>query len=477
TTMARLTCITLAFVALIATGYGQQMATNTAEEHPKLSIGVCKEGDNGNCAKEQASITIDSNWRWTHVAEDYVNCYTGNVWDAEYCPDAATCTENCALDGVDATTWEQTYGITTWDEGDDSGMELVFVTEGPYSTNIGSRVYLLDTDDTNYRMFTLKNREFTMDVDVSGIGCGLNGAVYFVEMDRDGGLSEFDGNKCGSNYGTGYCDAQCPHDMKWISGEANCEDWQGADNDANSGTGHYGACCFEMDIWEANNMANSFTPHDCALTGYYRCEGTECGDNDSDERYDGVCDKDGCDWAVYRLGHQEFYGPGSEYTLDSTQPFTIVTQFITSDGTDSGDLVEVKRKYVQNGQVIDNPAANLPEGGISAFDSVTDEYCHDIKEYFGDVQDFALKGGLKDMGDALDRGVVLTLSLWDDHFAYMLWLDSQYPVEVPADTPGVQRGPCPTDGGRPEDLEANFADSSVKFMNLKFGPIDSTYAH
>merc|ERR1712179_385858 len=274
-TMVRFTSI-VALGAIIATCYGQQLGTQTADEHLMLSIGVCKEGDNGNCATEQASITIDSNWRWTHAKDDYVNCYTGNEWDAEFCPDAATCTENCALDGVDAETWTNTYGITTWDEGDTSGMELKFVTEGPYSTNVGSRVYLLDTDDTTYRMFQLKNREFTMDTDQSGIGCGLNGAVYFVEMDKDGGLDEYEGNKCGSTYGTGYCDAQCPHDMKWIAGEANVGEWHGADNDANSGTGHYGACCFEMDIWEANSMANSFTPHDCALDGYYRCEGTEC---------------------------------------------------------------------------------------------------------------------------------------------------------------------------------------------------------
>jgi len=28
------------------------------------------------------------------------------------------------------------------------------------------------------------------------------------------------------------------------------------------------------------------------------------------------------------------------------------------------------------------------------------------------------------MGEALNRGMVLTLSLWDDHTSYMLWLDS-----------------------------------------------------
>ena len=34
----------------------------------------------------------------------------------------------------------------------------------------------------------------------------------------------------------------------------------------------------------------------------YRCEGTEFGDNWSDERYDGICDKDGCDFNSWRLG-------------------------------------------------------------------------------------------------------------------------------------------------------------------------------
>lgn len=34
--------------------------------------------------------------------------------------------------------------------------------------------------------FKLKNREFSFDVDVSNLPCGLNGAVYFVAMDAKG---------------------------------------------------------------------------------------------------------------------------------------------------------------------------------------------------------------------------------------------------------------------------------------------------
>jgi len=38
---------------------------------------------------------------------------------------------------------------------------------------------------------------------------------------------------------------------------------------------------------------------------------------------------------------------------------TVVTQFITNDGTDNGELVAIKRKYVQNGKVIDMSPVSL----------------------------------------------------------------------------------------------------------------------
>ena len=101
-----------------------------------------------------------------------------------------------------------------------------------------------------------------MDVDVSQLPCGLNGAVYFVEMEEDGG-AHYPGNKAGAAYGTGYCDAQCPHDLKWINGEANSEGWQASDNDINSGIGKYGSCCIELDIWEANSISSAYTNHPC----------------------------------------------------------------------------------------------------------------------------------------------------------------------------------------------------------------------
>ena len=39
--------------------------------------------------------------------------------------------------------------------------------------------------------FNLLNKEFTFTIDTSNLPCGLNGALYFVEMQKDGGVSEY----------------------------------------------------------------------------------------------------------------------------------------------------------------------------------------------------------------------------------------------------------------------------------------------
>jgi cellulose 1,4-beta-cellobiosidase len=102
-----------------------------------------------------------------------------------------------------------------------------------------------------------------------------------------------------------------------------------------------------MDIWEANSQSQAYTLHPCSINepGADKCQGIECGDN-PDHRYDGVCDKDGCDFATYRFGDHKFYGMGDEFTVDTSRKFTVVTQFLTHDNTDDGDVVEVRRKYV-----------------------------------------------------------------------------------------------------------------------------------
>ena len=88
------------------------------------------------------------------------------------------------------------------------------------------------------KMFSLKNREFIFTVDDSTLTCGLNGALYFVETDQRG---DWDGhnNNAGAKFGTGYCEAQCPHDIKFMKGEANLLNWNYTNVPP---VGHYGAC-------------------------------------------------------------------------------------------------------------------------------------------------------------------------------------------------------------------------------------------
>ncbi|KAJ4379700.1 Esterase/lipase/thioesterase [Didymella sp. IMI 355093] len=447
--------LALTSLTVLSAVRAQQVGTSTTETHPKLNWKTCTGTGGNSCTTKAGSITLDSNWRWAHNVGGYTNCYTGNTWDATLCPDGDSCAKNCAIDGAD---YSGTYGITA---GSDA-LTLKFVTKGQYSSNVGSRTYLMETD-TKYQMFNLINKEFTFDVDVSNLPCGLNGALYFVEMAADGGIGKGN-NKAGAKYGTGYCDSQCPHDIKFINGKANSAGWVSNPNDANAGTGPIGACCPEMDIWEANSVSTAYTPHPCKGTGIVACTGTDCGDGD--DRYKGVCDKDGCDFNSYRMGVKNFYGPGA--TLDTKKKMTVVTQFIGSGSS----LSEIKRFYIQNGKVFKNSQSTI--SGASG-NSITDSFCKAQKTAFGDNNQFASIGGLNGMGASLARGHVLVMSLWDDHAVNMLWLDSSYPTTADPSKPGIARGTCPTTSGKPSDLESNNPNSSVVFSNIKFGPIGSTF--
>ena len=129
------------------------------------------------------------------------------------------------------------------------------------------------------------------------------------------------------------------------------------------------------------------------------------------------------------MGNPDFYGRGSQYAVNTLEPMKVVTQFITSDGTDDGDLVEIKRFYVQNGNIIHSPSSTIL--GPDDTDSITEDFCNAKKDLFGDVKDYQELGGMKGMGESLDRGHVMIFSLWDDVEVNMLWLDSAYPLNKP----------------------------------------------
>ncbi|CAI4217505.1 unnamed protein product [Parascedosporium putredinis] len=425
-----------AFVAAVA---AQSAGTETAETHPKMSWSKCSEG--GSCTKVNGEVVLDSNWRWTHEVGGYENCYDGNIW-TDLCSSPEECGTKCAIEGAD---YAGTYGAST--SGD--ALTLKFVTEHEYGANIGSRLYLMETED-KYQMFTLLGNEFTFDVDMSKVGCGLNGALYFVSMDADGGLAKSPNNKAGAKYGTGYCDAQCPRDLKYIDGKGNIIGWNPSDNDQNAG----------------QQNLHRLHPHPCTTVGQHTCTGDSCGGTYSDDRYGGTCDPDGCDFNSYRQGDLEFYGPGM--TVDTNKVFTVVTQFIE----EAGQLSAIRRFYVQDGKVIAN-SESLIEGNPG--NEINDEFCKAQKKAFGDGDVFNDKGGFPQFTEAVAGGMVLVMSLWDDHYSNMLWLDSTFPTDAAASEPGKARGSCPTDSGVPEEVEASQASDQIIFSNIKFGPVGSTF--
>lgn len=422
------------------------------------------------------------------------NCYTGNEWNTTACPDNKSCASNCAVDGAD---YKATYGITA----SGNSLQLKFITKGTYSTNIGSRTYLMQ-DDSTYQMFKFTgSQEFTFDVDLSNLPCGFNGALYFVSMDADGGLKKYPSNKAGAKYGTGCVPkfTRLPpanwsldtvmHNAHAISSsstaryspnlsiylnmmmtdnnsQGNVDGWKPSTNDPNAGVGGHGSCCAEMDIWEANSVSTAVTPHSCSTIEQTRCEGDSCGGTYSADRYAGVCDPDGCDFNSYRMGVKDFYGKGK--TVDTSKKFTVVTQFI---GT--GDSMEIKRFYVQGGKTIPQPDSTVP--GVTG-NSITTAFCDAQKKAFGDNYTFKDKGGMANMAKALANGMVLVMSLWDDHYSNMLWLDSTYPTDKNPDTDaGSGRGECDITSGAPADVESKSPDASVIYSNIKFGPLNSTF--
>ncbi|KAL7930531.1 carbohydrate-binding module family 1 protein [Trichoderma chlorosporum] len=332
----------------------QQPGTSTPEVHPQLTTWKCTTA--GGCVAQNTSVVLDWNYRWMHDA-NYDSCTVNGGVNTTICPNEATCGTNCYIEGVNYTA----SGVTT------SGASITLnqympSSSGGYSS-VSPRLYLLGSDG-NYELLQLNGQELSFDVDLSALPCGENGALYLSEMAANGGANQY--NTAGANYGSGYCDAQCPVET-WKNGTLN--------------TNNSGYCCNEMDILESNSRANAMTPHSCTAT---------------------ACDSSGCGFNPYASGYPNYWAPGG--TVDTSKVFTITTQFNTDSGTPSGNLVSITRKYRQNG--VNIPSAEPGGDTISS--------CPSGSSY----------GGLTTMGQGLAKGMVLVFSIWNDNGGNMNWLDS-----------------------------------------------------
>ncbi|KAG9253716.1 cellulose 1,4-beta-cellobiosidase [Emericellopsis atlantica] len=444
---------TIAALSFIGGAIAQQVGNNEPEVHPSMSWSRCS--GQGSCQNVDGEVVIDANWRWIHRSGGYDNCYDGNDW-TDACSSNEDCAENCEVEGA---KYEETYGAST--SGD--ALTLSFTKDNASGKNIGSRLYLM-ADESSYEMFDLIGNELSFDVDLSTVVCGINSALYFVAMPEDGGSGDYPTNAAGAQYGTGYCDAQCARDLKFIAGQANYEGWEPSDSDANAGVGNLGSCCAEIDVWESNSHSFALTPHACeaGYNDFHVCEGDEgCGGTYSPERFNGHCDANGCDFNPYRLGVTDFYGKGK--TVDTSKPFTVVTQFENN---------ALNQFFVQDGQRIEMPNAN--QDGLPETNEIKPELCDVLFDVFDDYDRYTEVGGWTAMQEALSKPMVLVMSIWADHYANMLWLDGLWPRDADPSTPGALRGDCPVDSGDPDEVVASNPNAYVTWSNIRFGPIGST---
>jgi cellulose 1,4-beta-cellobiosidase len=88
-----------------------------------------------------------------------------------------------------------------------------------------------------------------------------------------------------------------------------------------------------------------------------------------------------------------------------------------------------------------------------------------------EVNPFNDFGGMASMCKGMWLSTVLVMSLWDDYYANMLWLDSAYPTDRDPWSPGAERWQCNVTSG---EVEAQVPNAQVVFSNIKFGQIRSS---
>ncbi|KAH8669633.1 cellulose 1,4-beta-cellobiosidase precursor [Tricladium varicosporioides] len=443
---------------------GQKAGNMAPEFHPRMTWESCTADK--KCVTQNGSLVMDANWRWIHSGHQ--TCLENGTWAPSLCPSPSTCTSNCAIEsfgysdyGINPHSGSLTLKYSNW------------LTE--YATGNGARLFMLKDKDT-YEIFKLLNKEVTFDVDVGGaggLGCGLGANLYFVGMESDGGKGRWLNNTVGAAYGTGYCDSGCPRTGHFIEGNANINNWitniPWVTNDqSQSGTGTLGSCCSEISVFNVNYISTSFGAHTCnSNKSPFTCEGSKCGGVDAPPNFTtkGPCDFEGCTMNPYRMGDKEFFGPGKK--VDTNKKFTVVTQFITDDSTDTGILVEIKRFYIQNGTRIENSKSQIE--GLSG-NSLTSDFCMTQKLVFIEEDTFSANEGFKGVGDALRNGLVMVISIVDDRRNNMKWLDGTL-----GSGKGGERGSCATNKVEdPKELWGNHSKESVTFARIRVGAIGST---
>lgn len=395
----------------------QQVDPRGAEDSRNAGIRISNNGED----VAQFAV-LDGRWRWLYTSQSK-DCGSAAIR-------GAAALERCYLQGLTAARYAEAYGVQVG-YPNNRAITMNFATKDANTPtpNYGSRLYL--TDGKGYTLFAPMAGELSFDVDVSQVPAGMNAAVYLVSMDRFGNLNSVSGdgvmNTAGWRRGLGYCDAQCPKDLRFVQGQGYNKDHVLA------------SCCPEMDLFEGNRFVQAFTAHPCKLAKATVCNSSEVKDCGA------ACDSAGADINTFRES-----GPGHALydMLDVSAPFKINTSFITDNGHPNGTLVDIVQIFSQNGE---------QKGKLS----FADRFKAAKSEGFRPEDEFAtVYGGLAQMGEAIRRGMVMVLALWADPSGNMNWLDSCHTnktiyqcsehtkfdesvwAQASAVKPGIWRGPA-----------------------------------
>lgn len=185
--------------ALLGMASAQGLASKTEDNHPVIYTYTCNKRN--GCTKNLGYIVLDSSMHPIYQKSNpSLGCGNwGSGPDPTACPDEETCNKNCLIGHIEDYA---ALGVKT--DGDKLHLDMLRDSD---LSSISPRVYLLDESKRNYDMIKLTGKEFSFDVDVSKLPCGMNGALYLSEMDKHGGQSKL--NKVKAKLGGGYCDAQC----------------------------------------------------------------------------------------------------------------------------------------------------------------------------------------------------------------------------------------------------------------------------
>lgn len=93
----------------------------------------------------------------------------------------------------------------------------------------------------------------------------------------------------------------------------------------------------------------------------------------------------------------------------------MITQFVTSENSANGTLSEIRRKYIQDGKIIENAmVTNISGRAVQMPGMVSEDFCE-----AKNASDYLRLGGMQEMGQSLARGMVLVFSLWNSDSDFM----------------------------------------------------------